>query len=404
MHPRGGRRLRPVAAARIASLSLHQRTASIDARERLAVLAAAAVPRDDAIALLTCHRVELYAAIPAEAEPREWFGGLFRDDAIAEATLRIDAEAADHLFRVAAGLDSAIVGEAQVANQLRRAFDDARRTRLDPALAGLIQRALRLARAVRAGTPLGAVRRSIGSLAVDEALARTTDPAGATVLVVGAGEIGKLAARALARRVRRLVVANRDRARAQSVAEPIAAEAIGLDELDRVLVDVDAVISAADTRGSLLTRDLLARRAALRPLVVVDIAMPRSVADHARDLPGLVYRDVDDLAADGSTVPVEVVEAVERRCADEAAAFMRWLHERDRVPTVRALHEHAARIRERQLARALRHLGHLPPRDREVVASLAGALTNALLHEPTVRLRRTPEHERAARALFGLDA
>jgi glutamyl-tRNA reductase len=391
--------------ARIGLLSLHQRAASLETRERLAALAADATPRTDAVALLTCHRVEVYAAIPADADPRACFARLLScgDDALAEATVRTDREAALHLFRVAAGLDSAIMGEAQIANQVRRAYDAARLDGVDPLLAGLLQRALHVARTVRAGTPLGSVRRSIGSLAVDAALTHVADPARATVLVVGAGEIGKLAARALSRRVGRLIVANRDRGRAEAVAAGVGAEAASLADLASALERADAVISAADTRGSVLTRALLEARAADRPLVVVDIAVPRSVAEDARALAGVTYRDVDDLAADVPAVPEHVVADAERRCEAEAAAFVAWADGRERVPTLRALHERADRIRERQLARALRHLGHLAPRDREVVASLAGALTNALLHEPTVRVRQAPENERAARALFGLD-
>lgn len=390
---------------RLALLSLHQRNAGLDARERLTALAHAAPPSDRLVALLTCHRVELYAAIPAGADPRNAFAALLAADrdALAEATLRADHDAAVHLFRVALGLDSAIVGEAQIAGQLRRVYDAARDRGIDPLLAALIQRALHLARTVRASTPLGSVRRSVGSLAVDEALRHVADPARARVLVVGAGEIGKLAARALARRVGVLVIANRDHAKAVELAAPLGAVAIPLAELPRAIMAADAVISAADTRGAVITRALLAERARTRPLVLVDIAVPRSVAPDARTVDGLVYRDVDDLADAGAPLDDAAIADAERRCAREADALSTWLAERDRTPTVRALRERADAIRERQLGRAMRHLGHLPDRDREVVASLASSLTHALLHEPTVRARGDVEAERAARVLFGIE-
>jgi glutamyl-tRNA reductase len=395
-----------VPATRLAVLLLHQRSASLDARERLTAIASAASPGRDLVPLLTCHRVELYAAIDPEADPRLAFVERLgtADPVLGEAAVLTDGEAAEHAFRVAAGLDSAIVGEGQIAGQMRRAHETARSGGLDPILASLFQRALHLARTVRATTPLGTVRRSIGSLAVDEALRHVADPTRTTALVIGAGEIGKLAARALASRIGRLVIANRDATRAAELAGPIDAEALGLDRIADGLERADVVISAADTRGMLLTRDLLAARAARRPLVVVDIAVPRSVAEDARALDGLVYHDVDHLAAaEASAVPAEVVDDAARRCEAEAASFTKWLSERDSADTIRELRDRANEIRERQLARAMRRLGHLSDRDREVVESLATGLTHALLHEPTVRLRGRPEAERAARRLFGLD-
>mgnify|MGYP001578409201 CR=1 FL=1 len=391
-------------STRLACLLLHQRSASLDARERFAELASAARSRDG-VAVLTCHRVELYAAVPNTVDPAEELARQLRADgeALRHAEVRVDEDAADHLFRVASGLDSVVVGEPQIANQLRRTFDHARAGGVDPILAALFQRALHLAREIRATTPLGTVRRSVGSLAVDEALRNLDDPMRATVLVVGAGEIGKLAARALARRVGHLLIANRDTARATDLAGPIGAEGIGLDALPEALDRADVAISAADTRGLLLTREVIAARLARRPLVLVDIAVPRSVAEDARSLAGLTYRDVDHLATGAPSGTDEVVRAAERRCSEEAAAFMVWLRERDNAGTIRALREHAEAIRERKLRRALRHLGHLTERDRHVVSSLAASLTHALIHEPTVRLRRIPSAERAARSLFGIE-
>lgn len=391
-------------ADRLALLSLHQRDAALDARERLAAVAQAAPPRERLVALLTCHRVELYAVVPAGDDERAATASLLGADpsSVAGATLRTGREAALHLFRVALGLDSHIVGERQIAGQISRLYASARAAGIDPILAGLLQRALHLARSVRAATPLGEVRRSVGSLAVDEALRHVPDPLRTRALVIGAGEIGKLAARALAQRVGTLVIANRDAAKAAEVAAPIGARAVPLADLPRALAESDIVISAADTRGEVLTAAVLAERVRGGPLAVVDIAVPRSVAADARALPGLVYRDVDHLASANASVDAEVVALAERRCGDAASAFEAWLASRERTATVRALRERADAIRERQLSRALRHLGHLPERDREVIAALASSLTHALLHEPTVRARDEIEGERAARVLFGI--
>ena len=392
-------------AAHLALLRLHQRDASLDARERLTAVVNAAPPRSDVVALLTCHRVEIYAAVGTGEEPRAAIASRLAttDPVILETDALVGHDAARHLFEVATGLDSAIVGEGQIAGQVRRAHDAARTRGIDPLLGTLFQRALHLSREIRATTELGTVRRSIGSLAVDEALRHVPEPARATVLIVGAGEIGKLAARALARRVGRLVIANRDAARASEIATMVGAESAGLEGLAEAIGGADVVISAADTRGALITRELLAARAARRELVLVDIAVPRSVAEDARSLPGLIYRDVDDLATETSSLPAEVIALTERRCDDEAASYVRWLAERESATTIREVHERADAIRERQLARAMRRLRHLGERDREVVAALSRGLTQALLHEPTVRLRGRPERESAARALFGLD-
>lgn len=395
-----------MSADRLALLSLHQRDAGLDERERLAAVAQAAPSSGRLAALLTCHRVELYAVVPDGADPRAAAAELLAADGaiLGPATVRTGRDAALHLFRVALGLDSQILGEMQIAGQIRRMYDAARASGTDPVLAALLQRALHLTRTIRAATPLGAVRRSVGSLAVDEALRQVADPLRSRALVLGAGEIGKLAARALAQRVGTLVIANRDAAKAGEIAAPLGARAVPLAEVPRALAGSDVVISAADTRGAVLTRAVLAERLRGGPLAVVDIAVPRSVAAEARELPGLVYRDVDHLASVNASVDAEVVALAERRCEAAADAFESWLASRERTVTVRALRERADAIRERQLARALRHLGHLPERDREVVAALASSLTHALLHEPTVRARDGVEGERAARVLFGIDA
>lgn len=392
-------------ADHLALLSLHQRDARLDARERLAAVAQAAPATGRLVALLTCHRVELCAVVPAAGEPRAAIATLLATDpdALGGTTLRAGRDAALQFFRVALGLDSQILGEPQIGRQIGRAYASARERRIDPMLAALLQRGLHLARSVRAATALGSVRRSVGSLAVDEALRLVPHPARARALVIGAGEIGKLAARALAQRVGALTVANRDEAKAAELAARLGARAVPLDDLPRAIASSDVVISAADTRGLVLTRALLAERVRARPLVLVDIAVPRSVAADARTMGGLVYRDVDDLAAGITSVDAGALAVAHRECEDASSAFEAWLASRDRTPTVRAMRERADAIRERQLARALRHLGHLPERDREVVSALASSLTHALLHEPTLRVRGGMEGERAARVLFGID-
>lgn len=387
---------------RIALLSLHQRDAAVDVRERFGdAVAANAGP--DVLVLATCHRCEVALAVPAAAEPKRWIAERLGVAVLpAEATVRLDADAVLHLTRVACGLDSVIRGEGQILGQLRRAFDDARaRAPLEPILAIVVQRVLGAGRELRRTTALGSVRRTVGSLAVDAALADAG--ADAAVLVVGAGEVGKLTLRALAARARSVVVANRDVARAAALAREHGATAVPLDAIDEPLDRAAAVIAAADTRGAVLTVDRLRRRLARGPLTLVDLAVPRSVSAEARALAGLRYLDVDDLSdAAAPELDAAALRDVEAACAAAAADIVRELRERHAAGTIRALRDRAELIRRSQLDRALARLGHLSERDRRVVESLSEGLAHALIHEPTVRLRRSPEHEPAARDLFAL--
>lgn len=382
----------------VALLSLNQRDADLGARERFAQ-ALSTVGGPDVLVLLTCHRAEVLVASPTGP------------DALAErlgtplprsAHLRTGRDGVLQLLRVACGLDSVIRGEAQILGQLRRAFDGARAD-LHPALALVARRAIETGRELRRTTPLGGVRRTLGSLAVDAALEDVPDPASATVLVIGAGEVGKLALRALGARVGTVVLANRDAERAATVAAEHGARAIGLDAIDDVIGRAAAIIAAADTRGIVLTVERLTTRLASGALTVVDLAVPRSVSADARALPGLRYLDVDDLAigARGELDDATVAQ-IEGRCAAAAENIMRELRARAAAPAICALRDRAEAIRTAHLERALARLRHLPDRDRRVVESLSESLAHALIHEPTVRLRESPEREASARDLFRL--
>jgi glutamyl-tRNA reductase len=373
-----------LAETRLVAHIVHQRDAALDTRERL-LGTLLNVPGH--VVLATCHRVEVYETAD-------------RIVSIPEMRTLVGREAAAHLLRVSTGLDSAIAGERQILTQVRAAYEGA--TGLHPMLRRLFERALHVGREIRRRTHLGDVHRSIGSLAVDDALRPLRDPASATVLVIGAGEMGKLAVRALSRRVARVLVANRDRARADLAAATGNAVALGLEDVPAALTVADVVISAADTRGTLLTRELLSARLRQRPLVVVDIAVPRSVAPDARDLDGLRYRTVDDLAADNVIAPAADVALAAERCSLEAVAFMREWRERAAVDVIRDVRARADSLRVEQLERALRRLGHLDERDRRIVEALATGLTNAILHAPTVALREEPARSDSARQLFGI--
>lgn len=379
---------------------VHHATAGLDDRERFGALLSSLGPSHALIPLLTCHRAELYAALPEGADPAPWFASAL---GTLPSGVRVEAgiAAALHLFRVAAGLDSAIAGERQILGQIRAAYDRARPASPRGDLALLFERALHLGRSLRSTTALGNARTSLGSLAVSAALSRVADPAAARVVVLGAGEMGKLAARALSRRVAALTVVNRDVVRAGAVADAAGGGALPLAALPEALAAADALIAAADTRGAILTRDLLAPHAA-RGLIVIDIAVPRSVAADARDLFGERYLTVDDLVP-----PEDALEPAERarceeRCAHEANALLETLRGREAGETIAQLRARAEAVRRSQLERALSQLRHLSERDRNVVEALSTALTSALLHGPTTALREAPGRVAAARELFRL--
>jgi len=315
-------------------------------------------------------------------------------------TAYLDSDALAHLFFVGAGLDSAVAGEPQILSQVRRAYTSQRG--IDPLLVAAFERAIYVGRAVRTASGLSSAR-SVGSLAVDVVVSRLASPDRATVLVIGAGEMGKLAVRALARRVGRVVVANRDAGRASVLAEAHDAIAIPLSDVPGALDDADAVVSAADTRGTLLTARLLAARlASPRPLAIVDLAVPRSLDADARALVGDRYLCVDDLPGASARVPEATLRAARVRCEVEAARFFN-----ERAPeskeAIRTLRMTAERVRAAKLERALQRLGHLSARDRRIVEALSTTLTNALLHEPTVALRERRADPSAARSLFERD-
>jgi glutamyl-tRNA reductase len=388
-----------VSTAGISLFSLNQRDADLGARERFAQ-ALSTVGGPDLLVLLTCHRAEVLVADTAD---RDALASRLGTDLPATGHLRSGRGAALQLLRVACGLDSAIRGEGQILGQLRRAFDAARSSGLRPELALAARRALELGRELRRSTPLGSVRRTLGSLAVDAALADVPQPESSTVLVIGAGEVGKLALRALDARTGAVVVANRDVARGAIVALEHGAMTVPLERIDDALADAAAVIAAADTRGAVLTTDRLRTRLASGPLTVVDLAVPRSVPADARGLPGLRYIDVDGLAgAAGEELDDATLAVIEDRCAAAADALMRELRARAAAPAITALRDRAEAIRAVHLDRALARLQHLPERDRRVVESLSESLAHALIHEPTVRLRESPEREKSARDLFAL--
>lgn len=412
---------------RLVCLGLSHRTAPVELRQQLGVLAPA-VDRCPAVhelvPLSTCYRVELYAHFaPNVSNARATLVDVLAAahevdrEALADHLYVLAGdEAARHLCRVACGLDSLVLGEAEILGQVGDALeaaDDAGTT--GPVLRLLFQSAVRAGRRARAETAIGASPATASSMGL--ALAREVlgDLRERRVLVVGLGQVGLQALKVLrSQGVAEIGVANRGRRRAEEVAAATGGRAFGLDELREALAWADAVVTATAAPDAVVGRADVAAALAERPdrpLVLVDLAVPSDVDPAAGHLPGVRLFDVDDLRSGldaAAAARAKEAPRVEAIVAEETARFSRRSRELDVEPFVSDLRRRADAIRERELERTLRHLGDVDPATARHLRQLSESLVNKLLHEPTARLReKAGEGEAdellpAFRELFGL--
>ena len=410
-------------------VGLNHRSAPLWLRERVAFApdsgaapcVAARATVGESFVLSTCNRVEVYGVAPrgALAEAADRMLAVLAERAeVAPEALRAHAyvhlgdDAVRHLCRVAAGLDSLLVGETQIVGQLKRAVTDARRSgalgRVLQRLACVVLAASKRARAelVRAEGPASVAE--LGVRAAGGSAAMT----GRSVVVVGAGETAAdvLAAIASAR-PRRLVVVNRSAERAARLAARHHAEAAPWARLGDELAGADVVFACVATPEPVVTEAHFLDVPA-RPRTIIDLGVPRNVDAAVGTLDGATLVDVDALAAwrrareDGSASQSEAARAAEAAIGHWVARFRKWLRAQEVVvPTIAQLRADAERIRARELERALARLGDLGEREREVVRSLSARLVNKLLHAPLAALTGepdTPALAESARRLFGL--
>jgi glutamyl-tRNA reductase len=384
--------------------------APVELRERLAfddetgrrLLARLLAEERESVALSTCNRVCLYLAdVDAEAAKER---GLEELAALADLEpagieghvyVKEDEAAALHLFRVAAGLDSLVPGEAQILGQVREAFETAAREgSTGPVLHRLFRQALHAGRRVRTETRIGETPTSVSSAAADLAARVFDDLPHRSVLLIGAGKMGALAAASLvARGTGALVVANRSLDKAQQLAARFGGTAMPLQDLGRALDDADVVVASTGSEGLVLTAadvdDALRRRRG-RPIFFIDIAVPRDLDPAINELAGCYLYDIDDLervvagAQSGLQCDSARAEAI---AADEARRFAAWQRSLDVVPAISSLRRRAEEIREAELSRARAKLAALSPRERDAVESVTVQIVNKLLHLPTVRLK-----------------
>ena len=411
---------------RLALVGISHHQAPVEVRERVAVdLEGAAALADllangcEAVVLSTCNRTEVYLAAPdaADLERRGTDGLLALAGPHAEELLPLlyrlgDESAALHLFRVAAGLDSLIPGEGEILGQVRDAYEAGS---AGPLLDRLFRTALHAGRRARSETAIAESPASVPAAAAALAQQVFETLVGRRVLVVGAGAMSEQTARNLISRGASVAaVANRGEQRGEEVAARLGAAAIPLDEVAPVLVSVDVVVSSTSAPDFVLAADVLGevlRGRRGRPLLFVDLAVPRDVDPAIARVDGCFVYDIDDLEA--------VVEAslagrraeatrAERVVAGEAERFREWQASLAVVPAIASLRQLAEDIRAHELERARERLGRLPERDRRLVESVTAQIVNKLLHEPTVRMKEaavTAEgvvYAEVVRHLFGL--
>jgi glutamyl-tRNA reductase len=409
-------------------LGLSHRTAPVEVRERIGALGAGAercpVVLEHAV-LETCYRVELYARLTtgvedARGELVESLSAIHdvpRELLVDHLYVHSGEDAARHLCRVAAGLDSLVLGEAEILGQVREAFESsAARGSVGPGLALLFRTAISAARRARAETAIGANPVSASSMALSLAAGTLGDLRGRRLLVIGAGRIGLQTLKAAeGRGVSHLTVANRTKERAAEVARPFGAAAHGLDELETLLAEADVVVTATSSEVPIVSAAAVAAAMASRPgpLVVVDLAVPADVERAAGVVEGARLFDVDDLRAgldDAMEARLREVPSVETIVEEELEVFARKHRELDVEPLLTELRRRAESIRERELRRALTDLGEVDPVVAERMDLLSRTLVKKLLHDPTVRAREqagsgsATEVADAVRDLFGITA
>ena len=400
-----------MSGGRVSLAGVSHRTAPLDRRERFALQpdTAARLLRSlgpETFLLVTCNRTELYGSRPAEeleaglldaaggGDPRDFY--------------RMTGKAAvGHLFAVAAGLDSMVVGEPQILGQVKRAMGQAEGAgALGPVLGELVRRAIAVGRRARRETDLGRGLPSIPKVATGMVRLVLGDLSDRTLLIVGTGKLGHQAAGLLRRSgAARVVVTNRSPEAATRLAGEIGGRSAPFADLDALLVDADIVITCTAAAAPILTRDRLAAAMAARrdrKLVLIDIAVPRDVEPAARSLRGVRLYDLDDLRGWGSaSLAPETIDRAQAIVNEETAGFLGWQAARSAVPTIRALRERAERILEAEME------GRAPERAEEM-REFGRRLLNKLLHEPLVHLRDGAASEgeaylAVARDLFGLE-
>jgi glutamyl-tRNA reductase len=399
-------------AASFVMVGASHRTASLALLERLSVRSAelsdvieelaAGVEVVGVVVLSTCNRTEVYACcrrFHAGVEELVTYladrAGISPAELVPHLTVLHDDTALTHLFRVAAGAESAVVGESEILGQIQRALSMAEASSAaSPLLARAFRHALRAGRQARARTGVGTGPCSLPSIAVRRAAESLGGLRERQALILGAGEMGSAVGSALAGAgVAGVAVAGRGSDRAAAVASASGGRAVAATDLDQTLEHVDVVFTATTSPDRLIDRRLCASvmaRRPHRPLVIVDLAMPRDVEPDVATIPGVTLFNLDDLKAMAAEIVAERrrhLPDVERLVAAEVEKFLRETSAREMTPVVSALRCRVEEVRRAELERWRDRFGPLEPQALALAEAITAGVTAKLLHGPTVRLK-----------------
>jgi len=414
---------------KIVVTGLNHKTAPVEVRERLALsgehlrmalMGLGTIVSENAI-VSTCHRTEVYAIVGeqngAAANLGRFIashGGLSKEATESYLYTYWQEDAVKHLFRVACGMDSMVIGEYEVLGQVRDAFSAAASAgTLSVPLTHLFHSALRAGRRARSETRISWGAASVSSAAVQMAEQVCGDISQCSALVISAGEAGRLVAKTLKDSgAREIAIANRTKEKAEELAKELGGSVVDLYAFGEQLSRFDIVISATGAPHIILFAETVKRAMQQRggkPMCLIDIAVPRDIDEGVKKVENVRLYDVDDLEAVCATSQEErgkEVSKVEKIVDEDVEAFMHWWDAQKAVPLVAAIKEKAEIIRSREMAKSLRKMGHLTEEDRQRLEALTKSIVSKILHDPIISLKEQGQSDgyiKAALELFRLD-
>ena len=401
-------------------IGLNHMVAPVEVRERLAfgperipaalceLTHAEATGIQEAVLLSTCNRTEIYICSCDSSAGEAKLNDFLADRAnLSPEQLRCllyvlrDEAAVEHLMQVAAGLDSLVLGENEILGQVRSAAELAHAAGATGSiLSALFRYAIQAGKRARAETEIGRGDISVASMVVEMAEQALGPLNERTALLIGAGKISSITARALVKAgLRCILIANRTFEKAQKLACNLNGTAVHFDALDEVLTQADIVICSTGAPHIVLHTEVVAKAQIARngrPLLIADLAVPRDADPEIGSIPGVTLANIDDLETTVKTshpLTASIYREVEVIVRQELDDFCQWCNARRCVPVIQALHNKAEAITQAEVEQTLRRLGPLTPRQERLVQAMGKAIAGKLLHEPTVRLRELSPDE-----------
>jgi glutamyl-tRNA reductase len=414
---------------RLILLGLNHMTAPLEVREKLAfapeqrtaILASLRQRFGDceAVLLCTCNRVELYAARAVHGNPRHEqmremlaeLGSVPAEMLRAHVYEKSEREVIEHLFSVASSLDSMVVGETQILGQVREAYDAARTFgSAGAALNPLFQRAVAVGKLVMSETKIAEGRLSVGSIAVDCASRIFDHYSDKTVLCIGAGKMATLVLQSFAAlKPGRLLITNRDPAKAEALAKRFGGQAMPFEQLDDLLVAADVVVSSTGSTQPIIARqrfEPLLKLRRYRPAFLIDIALPRDVEPAVGELENVYLYNLDDLqqvVSETRSKRSEAMEHATRLVNEEVEKYLNWNRAREMGPMIDQLYQRHHALAREEVERALAGLPNATEADRQRLEELARRIVNKMLHDPVSMLRENEGHGQGVGYLHALE-